>query len=59
MEKEPITLNGLQKLKDELIKKYDIPKGKQLGEKLKKIENEWVDNNFKISEKQIDNILYN
>ena len=44
---------------DELIKKYDIPKGKQLGEKLKKIENEWVDNNFKISEKQIDNILYN
>ncbi len=44
---------------DELIKKYDIPKGKQLGEKLKKIENEWVDNNFKISEKQIYNILYN
>ena len=31
---------------DFLMKKYEIPEGKQLGEKLKKIEKEWVKNNF-------------
>ena len=42
-----------------LMEKYDIPKGKQLGDKLKIIENEWVKNNFKISDQQIDNIIKN
>jgi tRNA nucleotidyltransferase/poly(A) polymerase len=41
---------------DFLMKKYAIPEGKQLGEKLKVIEKEWVKNNFKISDQQVDNI---
>tara|TARA_A100001011_G_scaffold379488_1_gene445563 strand:+ start:473 stop:1747 length:1275 start_codon:yes stop_codon:yes gene_type:complete len=40
-----------------LITKFNIPEGKQLGDKLKMIEKEWVNNNFKISDKQINNIL--
>ena len=39
--------------------KYEIPQGKQLGSKLKMIENEWVKNNFQISDNQIDNIINN
>ena len=42
-----------------LMKKYKIPEGKQLGEKLKIIEEEWVKNNFKISDQQVDNIINN
>ena len=42
-----------------LIEKYNIPKGKQLGEKLKMIEEEWVKNNFKISNQQVDRIINN
>jgi len=42
-----------------LMSKYNLPEGKSLGEKLKKIETIWVDNNFKISEKQIQNIVKN
>tara|TARA_B100001057_G_scaffold488194_1_gene572156 strand:+ start:39 stop:1313 length:1275 start_codon:yes stop_codon:yes gene_type:complete len=44
---------------DLLIKKYDIPVGKNLGDKLRLIEKEWVSNNFKISEKQIEDIIKN
>ena len=44
---------------DLLIKKYEIPEGKYLGDKLKKIEEEWVKNNFKISDQQIDGIINN
>ena len=44
---------------DLLMKKYKIPEGKQLGEKLKIIEEEWVKNNFKISEQKIDSIIKN
>ena len=44
---------------DILMSKYQIPEGKQLGLKLKKIEEEWVKNNFEISEKQVKNIIYN
>ena len=42
-----------------LMSKYNLPEGKSLGEKLKKIETIWVENNFKISEKQIQNIVKN
>ena len=42
-----------------LMKKYEIPEGKQLGEKLRIIENEWVKNNFRISEQQVDKIVNN
>ena len=42
-----------------LMKNYEIPEGKQLGEKLRLIEEEWVGNNFKISDQQIDKIINN
>ena len=44
---------------DTLMKKYQISEGKQLGQKLKIIEEEWVKNNFEISSQQIDNIINN
>tara|TARA_B100000575_G_scaffold293707_1_gene305991 strand:- start:1366 stop:2640 length:1275 start_codon:yes stop_codon:yes gene_type:complete len=42
-----------------LMTKYGIPEGKNLGIKLKNIEKKWVDNNFKISDHQIENIINN
>ncbi len=42
---------------DLLMTRYKIPEGKQLGSMLKLIEEEWIRNNFEISEKQIDNIV--
>ena len=42
-----------------LMKRYEIPQGKQLGEKLKVIEEEWVNNDFRISDKEVDNIVNN
>ncbi len=42
-----------------LMQKYKIPEGKQLGVKLKKIEVEWVKNNFTISDKQVESIIEN
>ncbi len=42
-----------------LMGKYKIPEGKQLGEKLRIIEEQWVKNNFKISDQQIDSIINN
>ena len=44
---------------DILMMKYNIPEGKQLGLKLKMIEEEWVKNNFQISDKKIDSIINN
>tara|TARA_Y100001958_G_C21180629_1_gene510577 strand:- start:114 stop:1388 length:1275 start_codon:yes stop_codon:yes gene_type:complete len=44
---------------DILISKYKIPEGKQIGLKLKKIEDEWINNNFQISDKQIENLIKN
>ena len=40
-----------------LMEKYDIPEGKILGKTLKMIEEEWVNNNFQLSEKQINKII--
>ena len=40
-----------------LMEKYDIPESKILGNKLKVIEEEWVNNNFQLSEKQINEII--
>ena len=42
---------------DLLMTKYKILEGKQLGSMLKQIEEEWIKNNFEISDKQIDNIV--
>ena len=41
----------------DLIKNYGIPEGQTVGEKLKEIENVWINNNFKISDKNIKKIL--
>jgi poly(A) polymerase len=40
-----------------LMEKYDIQEGEILGKKLKIIEEEWVNNNFQLSEKQISEII--
>ena len=40
-----------------LMSKYNIPEGKTLGNKLKMIEEIWVQNGFQISEKQIQKIV--
>jgi poly(A) polymerase len=40
-----------------LMTKYNIAEGKMLGNKLKLIEEIWVQNNFQISEKQIQKII--
>ena len=37
-----------------VMEKYNIKEGKKLGQKLKHLENLWVENNFKISDKDID-----
>ena len=42
---------------DLLMTRYKIPEGRQLGNMLKLIEEEWVRNNFEISDKQVDNIV--
>ena len=42
-----------------LMSKFNMSEGKQLGIKLKIIEEEWVKNNFQISEKQINYIVNN
>ena len=42
-----------------LMLKFKIPEGKQLGLKLKLIEEEWVKNNFYISDQKLDNIIKN
>ena len=44
---------------DLLMKKYELKEGRELGQKLKEIEFEWVKNNFKISEKEVENIINN
>ena len=40
-----------------IMTKYNIPEGKTLGNKLKAIEEMWVQNNFQISEKQILKVI--
>ena len=40
-----------------LMSKYKIPEGKNLGNKLKLIEETWVQNGFQISDKQVEKIV--
>ena len=42
---------------DILMSKFNIPEGKSLGNKLKIIEETWVQNGFKISDKQVQKIV--
>ena len=55
IKKEPILPIGANLL----MKEYNVPEGKQLGLKLKLIEDEWVNNNFNISDQQIEKIIKN
>ena len=38
-----------------IMEKYNLKEGKELGQKLKYLENLWVENSFKISEKEVEN----
>ena len=38
-----------------VMEKYNLKESKELGQKLKKLENLWVENNFSISEKEVEN----
>ena len=42
-----------------LMTEYNIPEGKELGVKLKNIEDKWVENNFEISKSEIQKIIKN
>ena len=42
-----------------LIEKYNYKEGKELGNKLKEIEEFWIKNSFKISEEEIEKIVKN
>ena len=42
-----------------LMEKYNISEGKLLGIKLKKIEEKWINNDFKVSEKEVAQVLEN
>ena len=42
-----------------LMEKFNLKEGKELGDKLKKIETTWINNSFKISEDQIEKIIKN
>ena len=41
------------------MEKYNLQEGKELGQKLKSLENLWVENNFNISEKEVENTFLN
>ena len=44
---------------DFLMSKYGLLEGKKLGEKLKEIEEVWVNSGFEITDNQVDNIINN
>ena len=41
----------------ELMEKYKLKEGKALGHKLKRIKDQWIENNFKISTKDVEKII--
>ena len=42
-----------------LIDDYNLKEGKELGNKLKKLEKIWIENSFKISNSEIDHVVKN
>ena len=42
-----------------LMTEYNISEGKELGVKLKKIEEKWVENDFEISKLEVQKIIKN
>ena len=43
----------------ELLEKYKLKEGKEFGQKIKHLEDQWLNNSFKLSEKEIDNVFSN
>ena len=41
------------------MEKFSMKEGKELGQKLKEIEMFWIDNSFKINDKQVKKIIKN
>ena len=41
------------------MEKYHISEGRLLGVKLRKIEERWINNNFKVTEKEVSQVLKN
>ena len=39
------------------MREFNIPEGKEIGSKLKKIEDQWINNNFKISNQEIQKLV--
>ena len=39
--------------------KFNLREGKNLGEKLKELETVWINNSFKITDKEIEKIVKN
>ena len=42
-----------------LMEKYNVLEGKSLGIKLKKIEEKWISNDFKVSEREVIQLIKN
>ena len=42
-----------------LIEKYKVPEGKLLGIKLRRIEEKWINNDFNVSEKEVNQLIEN
>ena len=42
-----------------LMDKFNLREGKNLGEKLKELETVWINNSFKITDKEIEKIVKN
>ena len=40
-----------------IMQKYSIKEGKELGQKLRHLENQWIENSFKITDKEIDKVF--
>ena len=41
------------------VEKYNIKEGKEFGQKIRLLEDLWLNNSFKLSNKEIDNVLKN
>ena len=42
-----------------LIDKFNYKEGKELGKKMREIEDFWIENSFKISDKELNKIINN
>ena len=42
---------------NESMEKYNLEEGKELGQKLKKIKDFWIENGFKLTNKDVEKIM--